>query len=114
ITLRGRVLKIGGLKEKLVAAHRAGVESVLIPEANEKDLEKVPGRVRRSLEIVPVEHMDDVLVNALALEDRETFAEQLRKPSLPPEVLRGDVDGEAEDEEGLDQTTSPSAGRKLH
>jgi ATP-dependent Lon protease len=65
ITLRGRVLPIGGLKEKLLAAQRAGLRQVLIPRENRRDLEEVPPRVRRALEITPVEHMDQVLNAAL-------------------------------------------------
>lgn len=64
ITLRGRVLPIGGLKEKLLAAHRAGIKTVLIPAENERDLELVPEHVRSEMEIVPVECMDDVLTRA--------------------------------------------------
>ena len=65
ITLRGRVLPIGGLKEKVLAAHRAGITRVLIPDENWKDLEDVPPRVREVMEIIPVSHMDRVLVEAL-------------------------------------------------
>ncbi|MEE4211247.1 MAG: endopeptidase La [Parvularcula sp.] len=65
ISLRGRVLAIGGLKEKLLAALRAGVKTVLIPEENEKDLADVPENVKSGLEIIPVEHVDDVLKHAL-------------------------------------------------
>jgi ATP-dependent Lon protease len=65
ITLRGRVLPIGGLKQKLLAAHLAGVKSVLIPKRNEKDLVDVPDEVRQQLRIVPVENMDEVLAEAL-------------------------------------------------
>ncbi len=73
ITLQGRVLPIGGLKEKLIAAHRGGIEKVLIPKENERDLKDVPASILRKLEIVAVEHMDQVLVEALALEDAESF-----------------------------------------
>ncbi|MDI6870482.1 MAG: endopeptidase La [Bacillota bacterium] len=66
ITLRGRVLGIGGLKEKTLAAYRAGIRTVLFPQENEKDLEDIPVNVRRRLELVPVEHMDEVLRLALA------------------------------------------------
>lgn len=66
ITLRGRVLPIGGLKEKLLAAHRGGVTEVLIPKDNEKDLRDVPARVREELQITIVETMDEVLRHALA------------------------------------------------
>jgi len=65
ITLRGRVLPIGGLKSKLLAAHLAGVKTVLIPMRNEKDLVDVPDEVRQELRIVPVENMDQVLAEAL-------------------------------------------------
>jgi ATP-dependent Lon protease len=65
ITLRGRVLAIGGLKEKLLAALRAGVKTVLIPEENEKDLADIPDNAKRSLEIVPVSSVDQVLERAL-------------------------------------------------
>jgi len=65
ITLRGRVLPIGGLKSKLLAAHLAGVKTVLIPKRNERDLADVPEEVRQELRIVPVENMDQVLAEAL-------------------------------------------------
>jgi ATP-dependent Lon protease len=65
ITLRGRVLPIGGLKSKLLAAHLAGVKTVLIPRRNEKDLVDVPEDVRQQLRIVPVDTMDEVLTEAL-------------------------------------------------
>ncbi|HEY7765085.1 MAG TPA: S16 family serine protease, partial [Aestuariivirgaceae bacterium] len=65
ITLRGRVLPIGGLKEKLLAALRGGVKKVLIPEENAKDLVEIPDNVKSGLEIVPVARMDDVLKIAL-------------------------------------------------
>jgi ATP-dependent Lon protease len=65
ITLRGHVLPIGGLKEKLLAAHRAGIKTVLIPKDNVRDLDLLPPRVRDEMEIVPVERMDQVLERAL-------------------------------------------------
>ncbi|MFC4233991.1 endopeptidase La [Thalassospira xianhensis] len=65
ITLRGRVLAIGGLKEKLLAALRGGVKIVLIPQENEKDLEDIPDNVKRGMEIIPVSHVDEVLSHAL-------------------------------------------------
>ncbi|MGE5509815.1 MAG: endopeptidase La [Bacteroidota bacterium] len=65
ITLRGRVLPIGGLKEKLLAALRAGIKRVLIPEENVKDLSEIADNVKNALEIIPVARMDDVLKNAL-------------------------------------------------
>lgn len=65
ISLRGRVLPIGGLKEKLLAAHRGGIKTVLIPQDNLKDLEEIPENVKRGLKIIPVATVDDVLKNAL-------------------------------------------------
>ena len=65
VTLRGRVLAIGGLKEKAVAAHRAGIHTVLIPKDNERDIEDIPETVRQALEFIPVGHMDEVLDRAL-------------------------------------------------
>ncbi len=66
VPLRGRVLPIGGLKEKLLAALRGGISKVLIPAENEKDLAEIPATIRDGLEIVPVSHVDEVLVHALA------------------------------------------------
>ena len=65
VTLRGRVLPIGGLKEKLLAALRGGIKTVLIPAENEKDLAEIPANIREGLEIVPVSHVDEVLARAL-------------------------------------------------
>jgi ATP-dependent Lon protease len=65
ITLRGRVLPIGGLKEKLLAALRAGIKRVLIPEENTKDLSEISDEVKNALEIIPVSRMDAVLKHAL-------------------------------------------------
>ncbi|MGO4540408.1 endopeptidase La [Paenibacillus sp. 2TAB19] len=65
ITLRGRVLPIGGLKEKSLAAHRAGIKTVLLPKDNERDLRDIPDSVRNDLQFIPVAHMDEVLQHAL-------------------------------------------------
>ncbi|MDC0897632.1 endopeptidase La [Desulfobacterota bacterium] len=65
ITLRGRVLPIGGLKEKILAAHRGGVKTVLIPKENEKDLIDIPKEVLKDVDIIPVSHMDDVIPHAI-------------------------------------------------
>jgi len=78
ITLRGRVLPVGGIKEKILAAHRAGVQVVLIPADNDKDLHDVPKRVLSALRIVQVTHMDEVLRHGLDLSEPETF---LAEPS---------------------------------
>jgi len=65
VTLRGNVLGIGGLKEKLLAALRGGITTVLIPEENEKDLPEIPDNVKEGLTIIPVSHVRDVLKHAL-------------------------------------------------
>jgi ATP-dependent Lon protease len=70
ITLRGRVLPVGGVKEKVLAAHRAGIKRVILPERNAADLDEVPEEVRETLEFVPVSKMDAVLANALLDPDR--------------------------------------------
>jgi len=75
ITLRGRVLPIGGLKEKILAAHRGLVNKVLIPEENKKDIEEIPSRILKKVELVLVSNMDDVLKEALVFKkDEELFA----------------------------------------
>jgi ATP-dependent Lon protease len=79
ITLRGRVLAIGGLKEKILAAHRAGATTVILPRDNVRELRDVPKKVLKALKLVPVAHMDEVLRTALALESPEAF---LREPSV--------------------------------
>jgi ATP-dependent Lon protease len=66
ITLRGRVLPVGGVREKVLAAHRAGLKTVILPKRNMKDLVDVPKRARSELKILPVEHIDQVLEIALA------------------------------------------------
>jgi ATP-dependent Lon protease len=73
ITLRGRVLPIGGLKEKILAAHRGDVTKVLIPFENKKDIEEIPKKVLKKVELVLVKHMDDVLREALVLKEGETL-----------------------------------------
>jgi ATP-dependent Lon protease len=80
ITLRGRVLPIGGLKEKTLAAHRAGIKTVLVPKDNRKDLREIPRRIRSQLRIVLVEKVDEVLREALVLEKPDEF---FRKPGEP-------------------------------
>ena len=83
ITLRGQVLAIGGLKEKLLAAHRGGIKTVLIPDENEKDLKEIPENIKKDLEIKPVKWIDEVLDIALAehptpLSDEEVERELTR------------------------------------
>ncbi|NPV71897.1 MAG: endopeptidase La [Firmicutes bacterium] len=67
ITLRGRVLPVGGIKEKVLAAHRAGIDTMIMPEENQKDVEEVPPNIKKKMNFVFVEHMDDVLKHALAV-----------------------------------------------
>jgi ATP-dependent Lon protease len=80
VTLRGHVLPIGGLKEKVLAAHRGGIKKVLIPIENEKDIRDIPAGILKAIQIELVEHMDQVLRKALVLEDPEAY---LRKPVAP-------------------------------
>ena len=93
VTLRGRVLPIGGLKEKLLAALRGGIRTVLIPAENEKDLVEIPATIRDGLEIVPVSHVDEVLTRALAtpvVPIEWTEADELA--AVPPAELQNAAD----------------------
>ncbi|HEX4339345.1 MAG TPA: endopeptidase La [Polyangiaceae bacterium] len=92
ITLRGRVMPIGGLKEKLLAAHRGGIKTVIVPKENRKDLREIPRRVLRALRIVLVDHMDDVLREALVLEKPEEYfgARRLELEYRAGELWQGD------------------------
>ncbi len=85
VTLRGRVLEIGGLKEKVLAAHRAGVKMVVAPADNEKDMEDIPDYVQKDLKFVFVKHMDDVLKVALIRPPQP--ASRKRVPVLPPAYM---------------------------
>jgi len=94
VTLRGRVLAIGGLKEKLLAALRGGIRTVLIPAENQKDLADIPANVLEGLEIVPVSHVDEVLERALAgpLQPIEwTEADELATQPSPAQAIGGDA-----------------------
>jgi ATP-dependent Lon protease len=86
ITLRGRVLPIGGLKEKVLAAHRGGIKTVLIPLENEKDIEEVPPIILKTVELVLIGHMDEVLKKALLLEDPENFLKKREPAPSKPET----------------------------
>ncbi|MFQ5564714.1 MAG: endopeptidase La, partial [Parvularculaceae bacterium] len=88
ISLRGRVLSIGGLKEKLLAALRAGIKKVLIPEENEKDLVEIPDNVKNSLEITPVATVDEVLEQALV---KPLAPIEWREPATPAPVPADDM-----------------------
>ncbi|SEM31546.1 ATP-dependent proteinase. Serine peptidase. MEROPS family S16 [Syntrophus gentianae] len=80
ITLRGRVLPIGGLKEKLLAAHRANIKTVIIPKDNEKDLDEVPANILKTLEIIRVDHVDEVLKAALLQGEESSEAKLTGEP----------------------------------
>jgi ATP-dependent Lon protease len=82
ITLRGRVLPIGGLKEKIIAAHRGQIKTVLIPKDNEKDIKDIPSRIVKAVELIPVEHMDEVLKKALATDNPDDIFK-----GLHPQVI---------------------------
>jgi ATP-dependent Lon protease len=81
ITLRGEVLPIGGLKEKLLAAHRGGIKNVLIPQENVKDLQEIPDEVKSAIEIIPVRWFDEVLERAL---ERKPVPAEDVAPAAPP------------------------------
>eukprot|EP01035_Chromulina_nebulosa_P053609 gene53609-73298_t len=93
ITLRGEVLPIGGLKEKLLAAHRGGIKTVLIPEQNVKDLAEIPDNVKNKLEIVPVRWIDKVLEIAL---ERQPEAVVETPPVEAVAAAAAKVDGQGE------------------
>lgn len=85
ITLRGRVLPIGGLKEKMLAAHRAGIIDVLIPKENEKDLKEIPNKILKSLNIHLIDHMDQVLKKAII--GFEFISSDTSNTPTPPEGI---------------------------
>jgi ATP-dependent Lon protease len=89
ITLRGRVLPIGGLKEKILAAHRGGVKKVLIPKENKKDLKDIPPTVLKEVEIVLVEHMDEVLPHSLILNEGDTL---FKENDMSFDIMKKEVD----------------------
>ena len=93
VTLRGRVLPIGGLKEKLLAALRGGIKTVLIPQENEKDLAEIPANIREGLEIIPVSHVDEVLARALVSKPEAiTWTEEDDLAAQPPSSAGRDGD----------------------
>ena len=95
ITLRGRVLPIGGLKEKLLAAHRGGIKTVLIPEENAKDLVEINDSIKSGLDIIPVSRMDEVLARALVSKPEAiVWEEATAKPvDVPEPVVEEDSSG---------------------
>jgi ATP-dependent Lon protease len=87
ITLRGRILPIGGLKEKILAAHRGGISEVIIPEENSKDLKEIPAKILKQIDVITASHMDDVLLRAIVLQDGETLFKEEPEEIIPPELL---------------------------
>ena len=95
ITLRGRVLPIGGLKEKLIAAVRGGIETVLIPKENERDLKEIPAKVKRRLQIRYVENMDEVLRHSLKFPDQTELHGEVPEYALQEIFEVGEVEAPA-------------------
>ena len=98
ITLRGQVLAIGGLKEKLLAAHRGGIKTVLIPDENKRDLKEIPDNIKSDLEIIPVKWIDEVLAVALQ-----------RMPEPLPEELESDLKNDSDSGGESDESQRISA-----
>jgi ATP-dependent Lon protease len=93
ITLRGQVLPIGGLKEKLLAAHRGGIKTVVIPDENRRDLKEIPDNIKADLEIKPVKWIDEVLSIALTRQPEPLSEEQ--KKALASEAAKSETTSEA-------------------
>lgn len=102
ISLRGRSLQIGGLKEKVLAAHRGGITHVIIPVSNEKDLPDIPAIVREQLTITPVRHMDEVLESALICSDNEPLFKKREETVV--------IDDNTESNSSIPEGVQPSAG----
>jgi ATP-dependent Lon protease len=90
ITLRGRVLPIGGLKEKILAAHRGGISRLVIPEENKKDLKDIPPKILRRFDVHIASHMDDVLVQAIVMPEGESLFKDQSGEVLSPEMIPGE------------------------
>jgi ATP-dependent Lon protease len=114
ITLRGRVMPIGGLKEKMLAAHRAGIDTLVIPRENRKDLREIPRRVLNASRVLLVEHMDEVLREALVLSDPDSL---FGSPRVRPlEYRHGKLiepdDGASTDGEPVPEPTVEAPGAR--
>jgi ATP-dependent Lon protease len=94
ITLRGRVLPIGGVKEKLLAAHRGGIKSVILPAENEKDMAEIPAKIRKGLKIVFVRHMDEVIEEAIDMSEAVRPVEPVVPPDTEPSAVPPASSGE--------------------
>jgi ATP-dependent Lon protease len=106
ITLRGAVLPIGGLKEKLLAAHRGGIKTVVIPLENEKDLKDIPKKIFSQIRVYPVGHMDDVLKLALALDGKAPLFKTDRYTIVVPEIY---AKNDGEKTAAVIESTTPAA-----
>ena len=104
ITLRGRVLPIGGLKSKILAAHLAGAKIVILPRKNEKDLRDIPEEIRKSIKLVLVDKMDQVLEAALRRKPKALVAE-------PPKVIKGTDPLDPEPEQAADRPPHATSRR---
>jgi ATP-dependent Lon protease len=89
ITLRGRILPIGGVKEKLLAAHRGGIKTVILPAENEKDLAEIPGKIKKNLKIIFVRHMDEVISAAIEMPEGAKAPDAVPLPEPPPTAPEG-------------------------
>jgi len=100
ITLRGKVLPVGGIREKVLAAHRAGIKKVLLPAENEKDIEEIPANVRKKLEFVLIHDVKEALEHALVKNEDGTFGKKQeaesgkKKPKAAPARKKDTVDAE--------------------
>jgi ATP-dependent Lon protease len=111
ITLRGRVLPIGGLKEKILAAHRGGIKTVLIPKENAKDVDDIPAPILKNVTLIQVEHMDEVLRHALVLADPEAFFKV--KPAALDYGVAAESKEELVDDDAEDEPTIPPSPTNL-
>jgi ATP-dependent Lon protease len=104
ITLRGRVLPIGGLKSKILAAHLSGAKIVILPRKNEKDLVDIPDEIRKSIKLILVDSMEQVLEAALRRKPKPLVAE-------PPKVVKGDdpLDPEPEAQPRVRRSNFPTS-----
>ncbi|HUO05822.1 MAG TPA: endopeptidase La [Candidatus Binataceae bacterium] len=109
ITLRGRVLPIGGLKEKVLAAHRGGIKTVLIPKENAKDIEEISPLILKAVTLVQVENVDEVLRHALVLSDPDAFFKAGKEENdlafLSEPEPKGGIDADEEDEPAVSPPT---------
>lgn len=113
ITLRGKVLPIGGLKEKILAAHRGNITTILIPKENEKDLKDVPKKVLKNLTIIPVDHVDEVLKNALCIKNLDELY-KVKPDKEHPDLLGIYDDGSPDEDKATEKLPkSPDVGQTI-